>query len=156
IDATGKEIARLETEYTFYNPLTNDEIAQLIAILRERQPPSEDFGELEAENRRVRMNAIIPGTGKYTPSTEEEIREYQKFTYPRWLSACEYFFKMCHRDGFSSPFPGFCLVGENNGTRPAEDALIKIEARGDFQIVPPPETEETEETDSKGKTKQRH
>ena len=75
----------------------------------------------------------------FTPATPDEIAKYRDEAYPQWLERCEQVLRQHHlmlQDEL--PVLGFSFLAENVGNRPATDALITIEARGSFQIMPLP------------------
>ena len=80
------------------------------------------------------------------PATDEEIAKYRDGAYPQWLERCEEVLSNYHRTlQRQEPMPGFVFLAENRGTRPAADALITIEAQGNFQIKPPAWDEDDED-----------
>jgi hypothetical protein len=74
----------------------------------------------------------------FTPATEKEIQEYRE-KHAQWLKQCDDRLRNLHqalrpRDGH----PVFVFAASNDGTRPANDALVTFRAMGQFRIIPPP------------------
>ena len=84
-------------------------------------------------------NRLFPTRQVFTPATDEEIEKYRDEDYPRWLDRCEETLRAHHRTlQAETHVLEFVFLAENSGTRPAVDALVTIEARGGFEIRPPP------------------
>ena len=148
LDGTGAEIERYEASFTWFEPLTDAETNALMQHLKERFPLETDFGPRESAERDVTLLGIhIRAIGEhFTPATDEEITKYRDEAYPQWLERCEEVLSNYHRTlQRQEPMPGFVFLAENRGTRPAADALITIEAQGNFQIKPPAWDEDDED-----------
>ena len=93
----------------------------------------------------------------FVPATDEEIAAYRA-KHSLWLQSCAAILRDYHDtlNQQSGP-PGFRFVAVNEGVRPGKDALITIEAKGEFLIMPPPrkrrEDEEEEGTDTEKPTR---
>ena len=99
-----------------------------------------DFGPREAGEREIRTPTMrLNMKAHFEPATEEEIATYRNTAYPRWLSRCEQMLRDYHRSPsvISGPLT-FSFIARNEGTRPANDALVTISAKGGFTIRPPP------------------
>ena len=75
---------------------------------------------------------------KYShPLLTNRSRNIVRKDYPKWLEQCEHILRN-HHWVLQHEFPvlKFTFLAENTGTRPADDALITIEASGNFQIKP--------------------
>ena len=139
LDSAGAEINRYEISCTRYEPLTDAEISTLRQHLKEHFPLETDFGSREsAERDRTLFGNVVRASGYvYTPPTDEEIAKYRDETYPQWLKRCEEVLSNYHLTlQRQAPIPRLEFLAENCGTRPASDALITIEAKGNFQIKP--------------------
>ena len=140
LDNEDKVIERLEYEYTRYRPLNGDEIASLMKRIEEHFPAATDFGTREQIERKARNIGIgLWGQREvFKPVTDEEIASYKDDEYPRWLEECG---KLLHDYHHSKQLrqrqPMVSFVVMNTGTRPGKDALITIEASGNFRIRPP-------------------
>ena len=139
LDSAGAEIERYETSCTRYEPLTDAETNGLLQRLKEHYPLENDFGSREsAERDRALLGIDVRARRQvFTPPTDEEITKYRDEIYPQWLERCEEVLSNYHRTlQRQAPMPRFVFLVENRGTRPAADALISIEAKGNFQIKP--------------------
>ncbi len=142
VDGTDTEVERYEGSYIWYEALTDAEVGELMDRLKERFPLETDFGPKEPEERDAPQTGgiRIPGMKQvFTPATDDEIAKYRDEAYPQWLERCEEVLRDHHRTlRQEEPVLEFMFLAENRGTRPATDALVTIEARGNFQIKPPP------------------
>jgi hypothetical protein len=132
---------RYETSHTWFEPLSDDEIDVLMQRLTERFPVATDFGSREPVEREARIGALRGILGmkeEFVPATEEEIAKYRDEAYPGWLASCKVVLRNYHQTlQRQMSVPAFEFQAENRGTRPAADALITVEANGNFQIKPP-------------------
>jgi hypothetical protein len=75
----------------------------------------------------------------FVPASEEDIATYRDNQYPQWLESCRRVLAEYHNAVNAAVWPPtFYFAATNQGTRPAKDALITIEAQGSFLIMPPP------------------
>ena len=141
LDPSDAIVECYETSYTWFEPLTDVEVDELMQRLKDGFPLEADFGPGEAAERAVKqmdLNIFLGPKEVYTPATEEEIAKYRDEAYPKWLTDCEQMLRNHHRALQQKiPVPEFSFLAMNRGTRPATDALITVEARGNFQIKPP-------------------
>ena len=81
--------------------------------------------------------------GIVTPPTADKIAKYRDEDYPEWLELCERVLSRLHKllERHQSTLE-FCFLVENCGIRPAADALITIEAHGNFHVMAPRDSEE--------------
>ena len=152
LHGAGAEIKCYKDSFTWFEPLTDAETNVLLQHLKECFPLETDFGSRESAERDVALFGTHVRAIKrdFTPATDEEIAKYRDEAYPQWLERCEEVLSNYHRTlqrQMSVP-PPFVFLVENRGTRPAADALITIEAKGDFQIKPPPRDEGDEDDSS--------
>ncbi len=74
----------------------------------------------------------------FVPASEKDIAAYRDEKYPQWLKSCKSILRQYHDTlNHGSPKPSFSFAAFNEGTRPGKDALISIEAKGNFAIMPP-------------------
>ena len=153
LDQSNTEIDLYCTSYTWFEPLTEEQVGGLMQRLKNRFPMEIDFGSKESDERPVKETGlnVILGTKKvFTAATVEEIAQYRDEDYPQWLSDCEQILRNHHRTLQSeAPVLDFTFLVENVGTRPATDALVTIEANGNFQIQPPLPDDQDEESEDK-------
>lgn len=137
--------------YTWFEPLTDAEVNGLMQRLKGRFPLVTDFGSREPAERsvpRTLASRVFSGPQIYIPATDEEIEEYRNKAYPQWLKQCEEMLRTHHRTlQHETPALEFTFLAKNIGTRPATDALVTIEANGEFQVMPPSSDEEQEGED---------
>ena len=156
LDQSGKVIDKYCTSYTWYKPLTSTEVADLMEILKARFPLETEFGSREPADQSAPMTAakqFLANDWIFTPATNEEIENYREKAYPQWLKHCEKMLREHHQVLQQKiQVLEFEFIAKNCGTRPAIDALITIEARGDFQVKPPssggPDKNEEDEDDT--------
>ena len=148
LNSDETEIECYEFSYTWFEPLTDDQIDGLMQRLKDRFPLETDFGSREQTEREPKASVFrIPGTKEeFVPATDEDIAKYRDEHYPQWLEQCENTIRNYHRTlRQETPLPAFAFLVENRGTRPAVDSLITIEARGNFKITPPARNDQDEE-----------
>ena len=142
-DQSNTELEHYYASFTWYKPLTDDQVAAVMQSLKAQFPLESDFGPREpaerAPKQRTGVNVLDEITKElFTPATDEEIEEYRDKTYPEWLERCEQILRYHHWAlQEQAPLLQFSFLAANVGTRPATDALVTIEARGNLQIQPP-------------------
>ena len=152
-DPSDAIVERYHASYTWYEPLTEAEVDSLMQRLKVRFPLATDFGSREPAERPAPptvANRLFATRQIFTPATDEEIAKYRDEDYPRWLDRCEETLRAHHRTlQAETPVLEFAFLAENSGTRPAAAALVTIEARGGFEIRPPPfdDTDEDREAE---------
>ena len=154
LDAAGKPVERLEYSLERFEALTEAQLSGLMTRIAERFPMATDFGPRETAERQPSGNfaALLAFKQVFVPATDEEITAYRE-KHSQWLKSCadilrDYHLTLNHQFG---PL-AFCFVAVNDGVRPGKDALITIEAKGNFLIMPPPykadEDDDEENTDA--------
>jgi hypothetical protein len=133
LNLEGEERDEIEDEVVFYELITDVELASLMAELRERFPIATDFGLREKGERVSRQGLASFGIDikeVFTPATDQAIADYHE-EHKKWLAECEKILRSLHialRKNERPPI--FVFRVSNNGTRPAEDALVTITATG--------------------------
>ena len=149
-------VKRYHASYTWYEPLTEAEVECLMERLKARFPLATDFGSREPAERSAPpslANRLFQTSEVFTPATDEEIEKYRDESYPRWLDRCEETLWAHHRTlQAEAPVLEFAFLAGNSGTRPAADALVTIEARGGFEIRPPPPEDTDEDREGEDET----
>ena len=152
-DWAGSKIECYRSSYTQFEPLTERQIDGLMQRLKDNLPPENDFGPRESAERAVKqtgLNIVLSTKEVYTPASDEEIAKYRDDAYPQWLMDCKQMLRNHHWTlQRRVPVLGFSFFADNVGTRPATDALITFEARGNFRIRPPSPDDQDEERDGK-------
>ena len=160
IGKANSEIERYDASYTWFEPLTDQQVHELMRRLKDRFPLETDYGSHEPAERALKqtaLNALLGTKEVFSPATDEEIAEYRDNAYPQWLLACEETLRNHHRTlQRQIPMLEFSFLAENIGTRPATDALITIEARGRFRIQPPSRLDEDDDDKEDTKTSVLH
>ena len=151
VDQSNTELERYHASFMWFDPLTDEQVDELMQRLKDRFPQELDFGSREpaerAAKRQTGLDFLVGNTKEvYAPATNEQIQKYRDEAYPEWLDGCEEILRNHHRMlQHRASLPEFSFLAENVGTRPAVDALITIEAEGHFLIQPPPSDDEDEE-----------
>ena len=143
VDAKGKKLERLNVEFDVYEPLSDDDLEDLMRQLSSRFPMNDDFGHPPpAEEEETHGAAGIAGLKPvYTPASSDAISTYTDIDYPKWINDCESTLSNLHKVLQSEAGqPVFTVAAYNEGTRPGSDALVQISACGNFWICPPPDT----------------
>ena len=150
VDEQGNEIDSISTDHRIYEPMSADDISDCIESLRSQFPIATEFETLESAGEYGRAVAarLLGKRHTYIPPAEESIASYINHDYPEWLKACEEFLSGLHNSLQKDlGQPSFTFVAANEGTRPGNDALVRIIARGDITISPPPIDDDDEESD---------
>jgi hypothetical protein len=130
------EVKTLELDYIRYDALTEDEVSDMLRRLESQFPIHTDFGSknpIERSSFGMLLEREI-----FTPATAEEIVNYQDKEYPSWRDKCEEVLRRYHKilqHQLGQPTCEFSIA--NMGTRPADDALVTLVAKGDIEIMPP-------------------
>ena len=137
--------------HTWFEPLTDGQVAELMQRLQAQFPLETDFGSREPAERTPKQRTVLIDIAEeaFTAASDEEIETYREEAYPKWLDRCEQILRNHHRHlQHQAPLLHFSFLASNIGTRPAIDALIAIVACGHFQIQPPPPDDEDEDRDA--------
>ena len=142
LDTTGDEAKNFEAHLDLYEPLTGEEVSDLMDPLRGLHPMTTDFGPpktkhpLAAQMSQISELSCRVSGHVYSPPSDEKVAKYRNEAYPDWLRRCEQMLLVLHYQlQRQQPIIGFCFSAENCGTRPAASALVTIEARGGFQTM---------------------
>lgn len=147
VDQSDSHVETYEYAYKYFDPLTGVQIDELMDRLRACFPLATNFGPAEPQERIPSRSMfaslstldIFRSKEVFTPATDDEIAKYREQAYPKWLEQCQRVLRQYHLVLQEQvPVLEFCFLAENTGTRPADHALVTIEAFGSFQIMPPP------------------
>ena len=145
VDERGEKLQLLKVDHLVYSRLTEDDVAALLSLLRDRFPPAEDFGSRERKVRRV-LGVVAKALGAmeiYTPAPDEAIANYLNEDYPQWIEKCEDIFVALHETLQKEKLKlVLSFVATNFGTRPAKDVLVQIETKGAVKVCVPFEDDE--------------
>lgn len=139
----------LDIQITHYTALDHVKVESLISRIKNNIPLKTKFNlkEQQDDTRFHHMSSLLQGT--FVPPTEEEIQIYANESYPNWLGKCEeILFYLHEKINAKTNNPEVTVLLSNEGSRPAEDVLITLSAKGDFKIQPPLDPDEGEEEDS--------
>ena len=121
-----------------YRALNREEVLELLDDVRKRRPIATDFGEKE----KFAKASNFGFSQRWKPVTQAAIDEYND-AYENWLGDIEKALKGIHHRMNAAVDPGVVIVEiANIGSRPGRDALIEIEARGEFKLRVPPASED--------------
>ena len=148
------QVEQYEHTYKCFDPLTDEQIDELMHRLRTYFPLAKNFGPTEPQQR-IASRSMIAGQsildilGKkevFSPATADEIAKYREQAYPQWMEQCEQVLRQYHSIlQKEAPPLEFSFLAKNDGTRPATDCLVTVEARGCFQVMPPPFKEDDDD-----------
>lgn len=149
IDFGAGEGGRLSVEVNRYVPLTDEEIQAFVARLQAEHPLAEDFGETEIRERASPDQGpfeLFASTKEvFTPTTPTEIQLYRQ-AHGKWIEACEKelqnLSKALQR---REALPRVSVSVFNAGARPADNALVTVDADGPFLLSPCKRKTEDEE-----------
>lgn len=143
--ASDSKADRLNAQYKRYDALTDAEVKKLLAQLCQRFPMATDFGQRTTSRSASSTTTVLEALtrGLATPPTTEKIAKYRENDYPEWLECCEGMLSDLHK--LLQRHLEFCFLVENCGIRPAADALITIEAHGNFQVMARRDSENNEQ-----------
>ena len=138
VDDEGGEVDKLELTRNVYDPLNETDISKFIEILKEGFPIATDFDQKVPKPSTGLALAILGKPWYFEPVSEESIANYRDREYPKWIADCRKMLSGIHetlqqREGQ----PGFRFEVANVGTRPGNNALIVIRAKGNFKVCPP-------------------
>ena len=141
LNYAGEEAERYNGTLDVFDPLTPQELAQLLDRLRKRHPVATKFGQLEA-GRPIALPgkrfALLPDALGYVPPTDKAISQYRDVDYPAWLTRCESLLSTHHeRLQLGLEALRFAFRIDNHGILPARDCQITVEATGNLLIMPP-------------------
>ena len=145
VDEQNEEIKQLEIEYPVYGPISDSVISTLVQSLRDNFPQETDFGPRERmEEPAFGVTESVLGSRMvYSPASDEAIAKYTEQDYPNWIRECEYVFSNLHETlQQGNQQISLTFVANNQGTRPANDVLIEVEAKGDIKVYVPPDCDE--------------
>ncbi len=130
-DQSNTELENYRASFTWYEPLTDDQVVAFMQCLEAQFPLETDFGPREpaerAPKQRTSLNVLDEITKEvFTPATDAEIEEFRDKTYPDWLERCEQSLRYHHWAlQEQAPKLQFSFLAENVGTRPATDACMR-------------------------------
>jgi hypothetical protein len=140
IEFGAGEGGRLSVEVNRYVPLTDEEIQAFVARLHAEHPLSDDFGETEIRERaspdQGPLGLFASKKEVFTPTTPTEIQRYRQ-AHGEWIEACENELKNLSKAlQRREVLPRVSVSVLNAGARPADDALVTVDADGRFLLSP--------------------
>jgi hypothetical protein len=152
VDRDGAEKERIEIEVPRYLPLTEEEVSGFMRRIADRFPMASDFGPQKPGERVPQFQTTIERLAfgftneVFVPATDEEISSYKNKRYPEWIDGCERNLRQYHNlleQRVARPM--FIFSVTNGGIRPAKDALITLESKGPFEVMPPRRSEKEDD-----------
>ncbi|PZP21417.1 PIN domain-containing protein [Pseudomonas kuykendallii] len=140
-----------------FQPLTEEQIQSLMAMVKERFTAATDFGSREKAEHRPGLGLsgiyALYGREEFVPASDDEIALYQKEQYPDWLSRCETCFRELHYQlQNAQELPRIEVDLLNEGSRPAEGVRVVFYLRGGGLLLKlPQEDDVSESSDGYGK-----
>ena len=121
-------------------PLSESDKDILVESLTNHFPMRTNFtpGEPAGDERGVTAREWLDRRFATGPPKDEDIAKYRDREYPSWIRQCRKILSDLHKELQRRGQPVFELAVTNEGTRPRNDALVVIEALGNFKICPPP------------------
>ena len=151
-DDDGKTVEQLNVEHLIYEPLSESDIETFMDSLTNRFPIRTSFnpGVPTEDEKGITAREWLDRKFASGPPKDEDITKYRDQDYPRWVRECRQILSGVHSEfQCDTGQPTFGIIVTNEGTRPGNDALVVIEATGNFKICPPPYKGDLEE-DPKG------
>ena len=148
-DKVGK-LKCLKVEFSVFEPLSEEDLEDLVQQLSNHFPMENNFGPLEVREEEEPDGALgmIGARRVCTPASSDAISKYTDIDYPAWIDDCESVLLNLHKVlQFEAGQPTFTIAAYNEGTRPGASALVEITACGNFWICPPPDPEDDDETE---------
>ena len=137
-DDKGVKVNEIQVQCYLYRPLGQDEISEFIELLRNRFPPATHFGSRKIIRVKDMVSPMDFASRKEFYASDEGISRYKDQEYPDWIERCTNILRNLHEKlPPDSGWPYFCFAVANEGSRPGNDTLINIVARGNFKIFPP-------------------
>ncbi|QSZ57717.1 hypothetical protein [Rhizobium sp. ZX09] len=144
-DSNGRPALSLDYEFARASALTRQEIRALLDQARLVFPLQTNFAPQSIPVRGPRGISLESLRGMRSPPNEQQIAEYNA-AYEAWLSKLETALGKIHlkllQDKTES---NFSFVAQNSGTRPANDVLVEIVAKGPLLISRPPDKDDENE-----------
>ena len=141
VDEEGDSVERLEIDHHVYEPLSQSDIDSFIDSLTTDLPMRTNFspGEPAEDEKGITVGEWLDRKFASGPPKDEDIAKYKDQDYPRWVRECRQMLSDLHSEfQRKTGQPTFEIVVKNEGTRPGNDALVVIQATGNFKICPPP------------------
>ena len=145
VEEDGNILERLEVKHLIYEPLPESEIDTLVKSLTNHLPMRTNFtpGEPAEDEKGLTAGEWLDRRDATGPPKDEDIAKYKDREYPDWVRQCRKVLSELHQElQREVGRPMFELAVTNEGTRPGNDALVVIEATGNFKICPPPYRDE--------------
>ena len=158
-DSNENQIDRIELVVDYYEPLTKNQIDEFMEAIEQNFPIAKDFGsEISIPKPEKNYLTLLSNYNneelEFVPPSDDQIKQYQRQTYPQWISDCRKSLSdLDRRMNASADWPEIQFVITNNGTRPAIHSLIEFIAMGNIVIFPTYETNTYEHKSQVGSNK---
>lgn len=132
---TGDETdGPVELSYVQYATLTDKEVQAMVALVKKRFP----IVDTEVTNTKLlpRDATIYQMFAANLAVTAEDIKDYRDNRYPAWIAECERAFRSVHKAANATVrYPEIKFEAQNNGSRPAKNALVILAASGPLLLL---------------------
>lgn len=116
------------------NSLSSTQLTNFLELLKVKFPRRTNFGPAETLERKPAAFDLFTEKEVYQPVTDEQKDKYEA-DYFQWLEACELFFRDLHLNAnLTKNTTGLRFSASNVGTRPANNVLVEVEAKGGIFI----------------------
>ena len=131
LDGNGDLTDHYAAGLTWFDPLTDDQINDLVEHLRRRFPmANRSLSDADISQRHI---AFL---------FHDRFSEYCNKEYPDWLDKCRRYLSNIHMLlQWRQSAPKYTFLVENVGTRPAVNALVAIKASGNLLTMPTRDTD---------------
>ncbi len=141
LELSSDPLVVLELILPIYAPLSDDEIDQFMDRLVEKNPKETDFARDKTNNARTALfGGVTLGITQYEfkEAASEDVEAYLEVSYPQWEKTCREKLQDAHSHltALAHEFTADFLLS-NTGTRPADDVLLTIAAKGALLVMPP-------------------
>lgn len=138
-------IEELHATATRWPPLEPHQVDDLMAMVADRCPAASSFERPQkaTDVSRRQIDAAVRRAASFNvssrvvhePATDEEIERYRSTDHPNWLVTVRNELATVHRRlQAAETWPVAVLLVGNEGTRPAEQTLLRIDATGELAI----------------------
>ena len=131
----------MELTLPIYAPLSDDEIDKVMDRLLKRNPKETNFARDKSNDPKTALfGGLTLGITQYEfkEAALEDVEAYLEVDYPQWETSCREKLQEAHIH-LAAPAHKFPLdfLLSNTGTRPANDVLLTISAKGALLVMPP-------------------
>lgn len=142
-DKDGVDLTFACFDIATYTALSEAEVEELVSEICTRRPMKENFDEPKPSRLSAPLFAdstlskhVLGFEWIYKKPTADEIDEYKSVIYPKWVESLKSFYKKLHSSlGLSGHHFAIEIELTNNGSKPAENLVLEIEAVGGLLLT---------------------